>query len=127
MNPNEVALWTLAGIGVLALLAVAQSKTGDQIVPLIQTDEAINGLNFSQSVNLNTNSMALDMSHHIHGYHPGYDPDPTAQPVMNTPHRYPAVPGGNLSNVLHHGWDGMRQRTPAGNDWFNTPPEAAVL
>lgn len=69
----------------------------------------------------------LDASHYIHGYHPGFDPDPSAQPVVQSRVRYPAVPGGNLSTVMHKGWSSVNNDSPAGNDWLITPPEAAVI
>jgi hypothetical protein len=128
MKPNEVAIWSLAGIGVLTLLYFAQQQTDERIVPAIQADENVGGIGIQESAGFSlTTGTPLDMSQHIHGWHPGYDPDPTGQPVTHSKHRYPVVPGGNLSTVMHHGWGACVTRAPAGNDWFTTPPEAAVL
>jgi hypothetical protein len=69
----------------------------------------------------------LDTSHTNHGWHPGYDPDPSAQPVTQSRVRYPAVPGGNISTVMHKGWSSVANSQPPGRDWWLNPPEAAVL
>lgn len=126
MNPNETALAVLAGIGVASLIYAGTRMTGDNIVPETQHDEDMIGLNVKSNLSLNVGT-PLDMSHEIHGWHPGYDPDPQAQPVTQSRHRYPSVPGGNLSTVMHKGWSTMNDSSPSGNDWRVDPPEAAVL
>ena len=126
MNDKEMVVCVLAGIGLISLLYVAQNMTGDHVVPETQSDEDMVGLNVKANLSVGTNT-PLDMDHKIHGWYPGYDPDPQAQPVTNSRHRYPSVPGGNLSTVMHKGWGGMNTSSPAGNDWRVDPPEAAVL
>lgn len=41
---------------------------------------------------------------------------------VHTPHRYPAHSGGNISLLIHKGWDALM--LPAGKDaaWYNCPP-----
>lgn len=127
IDGGGTVLTILAGIGVLTLIYYAnQDPEASKIVPQVQGEAQMMGLN----VTLDTNTKAgspLDMSQHIHGYHPGYDPDPTAQPVTQSKHRYPAVAGGNISTVMHQGWGACVNKAPAGNAWLIAPPEAAVL
>ena len=125
-NANESAVCVLAGIGLAALIYYAYSQTDDVVVPDSQKEGQMMGLGIQDDEKLVAGT-PLDMSQHYHGWHPGYDPDPTGQPVTQSKHRYPAVPGGNISNVMHLGWKGCAMRAPAGNDWFTTPPEAAVI
>lgn len=127
VKQNELLVWILAGIGVATLIYFAQQNTGDQIVPPVQKSTDAVGLGLqasSASLAIGTN---LDTSCELHGWHPGYDPDPHAVPVVQSRHRYPAIPGGNLSTVMHHGWSRMSKLSPADSGWETTPPEAAIL
>jgi hypothetical protein len=123
---TEYTLAILAGIGVVTLLYLASQMTGEQPVAEVQTDERVMGLGVQAGMRVNAGT-PLDLSYHIHGWHPGYDPDPTGQPVTQSKHRYPAIPGGNLSTVMHQGWSQAMKNAPAGKDWFETPPEAAIV
>lgn len=127
MKPEEITVWILAGLGVLTLVYIAQQQTGKVFVPEIQSDESM----VSLGAQLNTAQLQLgtnlDTEWAIHGWHPGYDPDEHAVPVTQSKHRYPAVPGGNLSTVMHKGWASLINNAPAGNDWRIIPPEAAIL
>jgi len=125
-NPNETALCVLAGIGLAALIYYTYQQTGDIAVPTQQKETQMMGVSVYDEEKL-ISGTPLDMSQHYHGWHPGYDPDSTGQPVTQSKHRYPAVPGGNISSVMHQGWKGCVEKAPAGNDWFTTPPEAAVI
>lgn len=84
------------------------------------------GLNVAAGMRVNAGT-PLDCSYEIHGWHPGYDPDPSCQPVTQSKHRYPAVPGGNISTVMHQGWSAMSGMSPSGDDWRLNPPEVAVI
>lgn len=126
-NGNELTVAALAGLGLVALLYMINQQTQDaQPVPEIQRESQVMGLGVQGGQNIGDGT-PLDMSQHHHGWHPGYDPDPTCQPVTQSKVRYPALPGGNISSVMHGGWSRMSLKAPAGNDWFTTPPEAAVL
>lgn len=127
MKPNEMVVWTLAGIGVVTLLYMASQQTQSKIVPGTQSDESMVGLGLQASTAVMSNGTNLDMDWEIHGWHPGLDPNPHAVPVTLSKHRYPAVPGGNISTVMHKGWSSLINDAPAGNDWRIAPPEAAVL
>lgn len=127
MEANKAGLCTIGLIGIAVLIYYAQKGTGDTaIVPDVQGEAQVMGMGVQAGMRVNAGT-PLDIKSTDHGWHPGYDPDPTAQPVMQSRHRYPALPGGNISTVMHQGWAGVMKNAPAGNDWFTTPPEAAVL
>lgn len=120
-------LCIIGGVVVVYLLYTASQQTGETgPVPETQGELQVMGLGVQAGMRVNAGT-PLDMSHEIHGWHPGYDPDPSAQPVTQSRHRYPAIPGGNISTVIHKGWSAACNDAPAGNDWFRNPPEAAVL
>jgi hypothetical protein len=48
------------------------------------------------------------------------------QGVAYTRHRYPTVTGGNISSLIHHGLDQLRQPAPADDKWITRPPENAM-
>ena len=128
MNEKEIVVWALAGMGVLALLyMINQNTDGGVPIPTVQSEAQFSGLNIDTGLKVGAGTM-LDMRHEIHGWHPGYDPGDQAQPVTRPRVGYPSVPGGNISNVLHKGWSSVVTNSPNGtNDWFVTPPEAAIL
>ena len=126
MKPNEMVVWSLAGIGVIALLWTASQQTGEKPAAEVQAKGDVMGWG-AQAETTASLGTPLDMSLHLHGWHPGYDPQPHATPVTNSPHRYPAISGGNLSSVMHNGWSRASMSAPAGDDWRRNPPEAAVL
>lgn len=126
MEANKAGLCVIGLIGIAVLLYYAQKQSDDTVVPDVQGEAQVMGLGVQAGMRVEAGS-PLDMSSPEHGWHPGFDPDPTAQPVMQSRHRYPAIPGGNISTVMHKGWSQAMKGSPAGNDWFNTPPEAAVI
>lgn len=113
-------------IGIVVFISYATSQTQAIRIPEIQSEADLMGLGIQAGMRVNAGT-PLDTSHHIHGWHPGYDPDPQAQPVTKGKIGYPAVPGGNISTVMHKGWSQVAKETPAGYQWFLSPPEAAVL
>lgn len=127
MDGNERVVWILAGIGLVAILWLASEQTEDsRRTPEVQTDESVLGLGVQAGNRYNAGT-PLDMTPHVHIWHPGYDPDPTYILPVNLRVRYPAIPGGNLSTVMHKGWSSCIKDAPAGNLWRLNPPEAAVL
>lgn len=124
---TEYTIAALAGLGIIFLLYLIAQQTGDAMpVPENQGEGQMMGMNIAAGMRVNAGT-PLDTSYEIHGWHPGYDPDPSCQPVTQSKVRYPAVPGGNISTVMHQGWSAMSDKAPAGNDWRLNPPEAAVL
>jgi hypothetical protein len=124
---TELTLCVLAGIGVVTLLYAISQKTDDSVyVPSNQKETQVLSLGNQAGMSVNAGT-PLDTNHPDHFWHPGYDPDPSAQPVTQSKHRYPALPGGNISTVIHRGWSSMTQKAPADWEWQLNPPEAAVI
>lgn len=44
------------------------------------------------------------------------------QDQIFTPHRYPKVSGGNITTLIHQGFDAMRRQAPQDADWIEQPP-----
>lgn len=125
---TQYTLAILAGIGVAALFYAINQQTQDAApIPEIQGEAQVMGHGVQAGMKVEAGSPLHNNFCLNHGYHPGYDPVPTAQPVTQSRHRYPALPGGNISTVIHKGWSAATQDAPAGNDWRINPPEAAVL
>ena len=104
MKDTEMTVWILAGLGLLAILYLINDGTdGFRPTPGVQGEAQLKGLNVLPDYDLQTGTV-LDTSNEHHGWHPGHDPVPQAQPVTYSKHRYPAVPGGNISTVMHKGW-----------------------
>lgn len=55
-----------------------------------------------------------------HYFHPAYCVP--GQTQIFTAHRYPAVSGGSISTVMHHGMDRLKVPAPQDGDWINRPP-----
>jgi hypothetical protein len=126
MKPNETAICVLGGMGIAALVYYAYSQTGSQPIPQVQGEGQAMGLGIQAGMRVNAGT-PLSLDPDIHLWHPGNDPVNTGQPTVQPRHRYPAIPGGNMSTVMHKGWDSMTKDSPSGNDWRVSPPEAAVL
>jgi hypothetical protein len=57
------------------------------------------------------------------GYHHGCQPHQHHRGYVYTPHRYPRVCGGEITNAIHRGFSSMR--VPAATpdaDWIVSPP-----
>jgi hypothetical protein len=127
MTPNERTILIFGAIGVAVIgYMINQNTDGAVPVPQTQSEAQMMGLG-TQAANLAPKGSPLDMSVETHFWTPGYDDCNPSQPTVNSRHRYPAVPGGNVTYVMHHGWSSVAQDAPAGNAWFANPPEASVL
>ena len=110
-----------------AYLSMINQQTQDSVpVPENQDENQVMGMGNQAGMKVEAGT-PLDMSQHHHGWHPGYDPDPTCQPVTQSKVRYPALPGGNISTVMHMGWSQASSKAPAGDAWRLNPPEASIL
>jgi hypothetical protein len=126
-NGTELTICALAGLGLIALIyMICQQTDGFMPTPDNQGEAQVMGMGVQAGMRVNAGT-PLDMSWETHGWHPGHDPNNVSQPVTQSKHRYPALPGGNISTVMHQGWSGVSSKAPAGNDWYSTPPEAAIL
>ncbi len=132
---NDKLLVTLIILFLLAggafYFAVNSSDGPSAPVPPYQYEAHTMGLNVQSGWGP---SLAVDAQlphprQQVHFWIPGMDPCPGATKSMQyTPHRYPALPGGNISTVMHQGIvPACRDNAPADNDWRLNPPEVAVL
>jgi hypothetical protein len=128
MNANQTACLSFLGIGAIVLLYVASTRTEDVAVPKVQVAADVMGFGAQGGLNLAAGT-PLDGRPCVHFWDPGWNPRDANPPhgVVTTKHRYPAIPGGNVSTVMHHGWSRMAESAPADDDWRLNPPEAAVL
>jgi hypothetical protein len=126
MTPERAGVCAFIGLGAIILLYLAYSGSSDNVVPQLQTEAQFLNMNIDGNLSINPGS-PLDMRVSTHFWAPGTNPrDSTDAPVVKSRVRYPVVPGGNLSSVMHKGWGGFCANAP-NDDWFRNPPEAAVL
>ncbi len=122
----------ILGAGVILYYATLKTPGSSRPIPATQRESQVMGLNVRAGITYGTPGSPLDMSamHDLHFWAPGWSNTGTTvddHPVVVTPHRYPAIPGGNLSTVMHKGWSSLMDSSPAMNDWFRNPPEVAIL
>jgi hypothetical protein len=48
-------------------------------------------------------------------------------PMVNMPHRYPNVSGGNLTVLINQGMTPLRKRAPADSKWIECPPAEVMF
>jgi hypothetical protein len=127
MTPNETVVVVIGAIGVgVILYLINESTEGFRPPSQDQKESQMAGFDISATESVDAGA-PLDMRIATHFWTPGFDDCDPPQPTVQSKHRYPAVPGGNISNVMHQGWSKMAMNTPSGNDWFTNPPEASVL
>ena len=132
---NDKLLFGLIVLGLFAgftlYFAIDGSDGPNHPVPPFQAEFQMTGVNTPNpwDVSLGIDAQIPTPRQQVHFWVPGMDPCPTATPCKQyTPHRYPAVAGGNISTVIHHGLvPACCNRAPADNDWRLNPPEAAPL
>jgi hypothetical protein len=128
MTKNHAACLAILAVLVAIATYYAMANDGQDVVPRVQTEDQVMGLGVKASMSLGDGT-PLDLRPEVHFWSPGTNPrdaDSSIRPVT-TPHRYPAIPGGNVSTVMHHGWSQFCGQSPSDNDWRLNPPEAAVL
>lgn len=127
MTPERIGICALLGLGAVLAFYWASTNTPDKVIaPKIETQAQFLGLNISGALASNPGT-PLDMRVETHFWSPTTNPrDACDAPVVKSRVRYPTVPGGNVSSVIHKGWGGFLESAPD-NDWFTNPPEAAVL
>jgi hypothetical protein len=110
-------LAAMAGIGIFWYLGYRQTEPGNT-QPRYEGEAVTAGLSgvFQVFEHLNTGD---------HYFHPGYCT--TGQTVGFTPHRYPVVSGGNITTLIHQGFDSLRYTAPQDGDWLEQPPGSEVL
>lgn len=127
MNANQIGVAAGFAFVTAIVLYFAMQSTDDNSrpIPETQTEDQVMGMGVQAGMRVNAGT-PLDCHPDTHFWSPGLDVGNTVTTVK-TPHRYPAIPGGNISTVMHKGWSCFQDGTPARNDWFLNPPEAAVL
>ena len=128
MTGNRLTCLAILGLIVVMATWYAMANDDQSVVPLVQTEDQVMGLGIKGSLNLGDNT-PLDLRPEVHFWSPGTNPRDANSScrVVTTPHRYPALPGGNISTVMHKGWESFCKDAPADNDWRLNPPEVAVL
>lgn len=130
MDSERLAVCAIFGAGALVLIyaAVNAADSENPVVPSVQGEAQVMGLGVNAGIDLNSGT-PLDMNPNIHYWAPGSNPrdKDSPQPVVQSRHRYPAIPGGNVTTVMHKGWSALVKDAPANNDWRLNPPEVAVL
>jgi hypothetical protein len=56
------------------------------------------------------------------GDHNYSTPENSLCDVINLPHRYPTVSGGNITSLIHHGLSPLRQSKGMDQRWITRPP-----
>jgi hypothetical protein len=122
VNLTRAELCVIAGgaaITVLiAYLGMRKVDTNGQTQPRYEGEAVMAGLSGAMSVfdHLNEGD---------HYFHPGYCVDNQTQVFI--PHRYPTISGGNITALIHNGFDAMRRQAPQDADWMNSPPGSEVV
>ena len=132
MNEHRLAVCVLLLLGAAYALYWATQTDGDRVlVPEFQTETQVMGLGVSAGLSLPAPGAPLDMRISTHFWDPFRNSRDQLSADMNKPiktaHRYPCVPGGNTSTVMHKGWSQFAESVPNSNDWFLNPPSASVL
>jgi hypothetical protein len=127
LSNKEMGLCAVFGFGIAVAVYIAACSTTDNSrpIPRTQGEGQVMGIGSQAGMSVNAGT-PLDCRPETHFWSPGLDPGATCQTVV-TPHRYPAIPGGNISTIMHKGWSAMNDSAPADGDWFRNPPEVAVL
>jgi hypothetical protein len=116
-----MTLAIICGVALLAVLYIANESTDTESDGI----EAKSGMDLG-SLNVGGFVTMLDTSPEIHGWSPGYDPDPSSQDVVKPRLRYPTITGANVSCVIHRGFDAMRFPGIDG-EWATAPPSEVSL
>lgn len=133
-EPRAVCLGLFALAAIVLFFYANQQDGKDRPIPAVQGEAQMLGMGVKAGIELPAlginQGTPLDLRPEIHFWAPGFPGagllDENVKTVK-TAHRYPAVPGGNVSTVIHKGWSSMWNDAPADNDWRLNPPEVAVL
>lgn len=125
VDKSKIPLLVIGGGVVLIVLFLAQQSSGDSLmgVPSVESEEQYGGLSADVGSRDNAGTM-LDMDPDIHFYSPGYNCP--GQNSVTTRHRYPLVCGGNVSTIIHRGFDAFKLGSPD-NAWRVQPPSEYTL
>ena len=127
MNTNKIGVCVtfLFLIGVAIYFAENSTPDNSRPIPKAQGEGQVMGMGVQSDMRVNAGT-PLDCHPNTHFWSPGLDPDSAAITTVVTPHRYPAIPGGNTSTIMHKGWGAFNDSAPD-DTWFRNPPEVAIL
>lgn len=106
--------WALMGVAFVALIAYIAYDKSDTGQSRYEQGTLVNTAFNAISATINE----LDTGDHY--FHPAYCVP--GQTQIFTAHKYPAVSGGSISTLFHHGMDRLSKPAPQDNDWFVRPP-----
>jgi hypothetical protein len=113
LDSKDIGLLAV-GVTVLAVIGyIAYDQTQSKGQPLYDASPVTAGFSV-----LDTAIDRLDTGDHY--FHPSYCVP--GQTQIFTPHRYPAVSGGNISTIFHHGMDRLSRKAPQDDDWLKHSP-----
>lgn len=120
MDSKRLSVLVLGAGAILIVLYLAQQSSGDSLtgVPPVETEAQFTGLATDIGLRENAGTM-LDTQPGTHFYVPGYNCP--GQSTILTRHRYPLVCGGNISTLIHRGFDAFKLGSPD-NAWRVQPP-----
>jgi hypothetical protein len=120
VDKNRLAVCVLGAGAVLIVLYLAQQASGESLTgtPPIETEAQFGGLALDESSRTSPGT-PLDLDTTLHFFSPGYVCP--GQNLTLTRHRYPVVAGGNVSTLIHRGFDAFKLGSPD-NDWRVRPP-----
>lgn len=111
LDSRDLGLLAVGGVTLALIVMVARQRTSTG-QPRYSVDEAaMAGLGVTAIDSLDTGD---------HYFHPAYCVP--GQTQIFTQHRYPAVSGGNISTMIHHGMDRLKCPAPQDDDWIKRPP-----
>lgn len=129
LSTNEVGFLTLGTlvVGVLTYMAFQQSG-GSQTAktPIYDSMAATFYQGLSQAIPALTAASTYQADQgHQHTNHEWTCPDYDCRGQITLPHRYPCVPGQNITALIHNGYDALMK--PAMKDawWLMSPPADA--
>lgn len=112
-NDKDLTLLAVGGAFALLVFFIAHSESGGSMQPRYEDNP-----NLGKVVDhLDTGDHYFNGSYSVPG-----------QGVKFTAHRYPVTSGPNITALIHHGMDAMRQPAPQDDDWrVGAPAELAWL
>lgn len=125
LSDRQITLALLGGIAVLALVYIASESSDTQSDGTEDSQST-----FTEGLNAlapNSGSVIdINSARDFHEWVPGFDPVPSSTECTKPRLRYPTISGGNISTVIHHGFDAMRFPGVDG-EWADAPPSEVSL
>lgn len=117
LDRKDLTLMILGGLIVLFIAHVGYQRSDKTGQPRYQGIPGATGFVTGLNV-VDTIISSLDTGEHY--FHPAHSVP--GQTQIFTPHKYPTVSGGNISTLIHQGFDAMIKPAPQDDDWRTAPP-----